>query len=394
MVSVAEASRIIHERLLTPAACTVALREAVGYTLARAVAADRDFPPFNRVAMDGIAVAWRDNGLLKEYPVEHTQAAGEPAYRLKNPLACVEVMTGAVLPEGTDTVIAYEDLQQCAGTAVLKEKKHLPFQHVHRQGTDAAKGNTLLPAGTVVTPAEVAVMASVGIEQVAVWQLPSVALVSTGNELVEIDQQPEPHQVRISNAFALDAALQKLKAGSERYHVPDEADSIARAFGDIFGRHEVVILSGGVSKGKFDLIPGLLAAHGIEKMFHYVAQKPGKPFWFGRSARHTVFALPGNPVSAFLCFFRYIEPWLRAGLGRLPQKAEALLMEDVTFNAPLTGFLQVRTEEQNGQRMAYPVPGGGSGDFINLLRTDGFVELTAGQHVFKAGQLVPYIGFR
>ena len=157
---------------------------------------------------------------------------------------------------------------------------------------------------------------------------------------------------------------------------------------------ELIILSGGVSKGKFDFIPKTLEHLGVKKLFHQISQKPGKPIWFGRSLSHTVFALQGNPVSTYMCFYRYLKPWLEKSMGATPKKEYAILASDFQFVPALTYFLQVKTENENGKLMAYPNTGGGSGDFANLKAVDGFLELPLSKPEFKAGEVFPYYSFR
>jgi molybdopterin molybdotransferase len=158
----------------------------------------------------------------------------------------------------------------------------------------------------------------------------------------------------------------------------------------------VLILSGGVSKGKFDFIPEVLEQLGVQKRFHQVSQRPGKPYWFGATQdnKKIVFALPGNPVSTFLCFYKYIRPWIMTCCRVDPKPNSAILALDVNFSPSLTYFLQVRTESQNGKLMAYPHVGGGSGDFANLKSVDGFLELPSEKSTFKAGESYPFISFR
>jgi molybdopterin molybdotransferase len=156
-----------------------------------------------------------------------------------------------------------------------------------------------------------------------------------------------------------------------------------------------MILSGGVSKGKLDFIPSVLEELGVKKRFHEVSQRPGRPLWFGmREDGKVSFALPGNPVSTYVCFYRYIRPWMYAQLG-IPGKAStAILAKDFSFTLPLTYFLQVHIERNRGTILATPVPGGGSGDFVNLKNVDGFLELPSGKIDFKAGEAYPYFSFR
>jgi molybdopterin molybdotransferase len=164
---------------------------------------------------------------------------------------------------------------------------------------------------------------------------------------------------------------------------------------EIADKYDVLILSGGVSKGKFDFVPTVMASIGFRKLFHQVSQRPGKPFWFGKSDSGKIaFALPGNPVSTFMCFYRYVKPWILKSLGAAPAESSAILATDFSFHQPLTYFLQVQVKNEQGTLVAYPHPGGGSGDFANLKNVSGFLELPLEKNVFKAGEVFPYICFR
>ncbi|MFN7655684.1 MAG: molybdopterin molybdotransferase MoeA [Cyclobacteriaceae bacterium] len=395
MISVEEATTIILANAAVLKKKSVSLEEALGQTLAEVIKADRDFPPFDRATMDGIAISYDTyQSGTRSFPIESIQAAGEPVGKLNNTFHCIEIMTGAPVPVGTDCIIPYEQIRMTNRIANIESTSVERGQNIHRQGNDAQKGEKLLNIGTLISPAEVALLASVGKTEVLVYQLPKAAIISTGNELVDIDQQPLAHQVRKSNSYALQAAWAALGGTSTLFHLPDDESVIQTELKHILEQYDVLILSGGVSKGKFDFIPQSLEALGIQKMFHQVSQKPGKPLWFGRSSTQFVFALPGNPVSTFLCFHRYVKPWLMASCGRNLERYKAIIAEDFTFNAPLTYFLQVRLRNEDGKWMAYPLPGGGSGDFVNLREADGFLELPKGQKEFKAGSSYPLIGFR
>ena len=224
-----------------------------------------------------------------------------------------------------------------------------------------------------------------------------LAVVSTGDELVEVGQEPLPHQIRMSNVYMLQAALREAGVAADRFHLPDRQEDIANELRQILGRYDAVLLSGGVSMGKADYVPEVLAELGVQKLFYQVAQRPGKPFWFGQSPEgKVVFALPGNPVSTFVCFYKYVRPWLQASLSDKPAPTlAAVLAEDVSFAPPLTFFLTVKAEVAlDGRLLAYPVRSGGSGDFASLLQADGFLELPPHLSVFKAGQAYPLIRFR
>jgi molybdopterin molybdotransferase len=395
MVTVQEATDITLQNLWKGGVETVPLLDSLNRVLAENVVSDRDLPPFNRVTMDGIAIAFESYSKGQtRFPIAFVQAAGTPQQKLTDTLSCCEVMTGAILPDAADTVIRYEDCSIENGIASVKNVSIRRGENIHVQGSDAKLGDVLLKEGLEISSAEIPVLASVGKSNVLVKSLPRVALISTGDELVEIESTPLPHQIRKSNMYALAAALLKQGIKPAFFHLMDTEDSISTALDKILTQFDLVILSGGVSKGKFDLIPQMLESKGIKKKFHQISQRPGKPMWFGVGENKTVFALPGNPVSTFLCYYRYVEPWLTSSLGAKPKIEFAILGVDFTFDAPLTYFLQVRIERTSGQVLAFPVPGGGSGDFVNLIEVDGFLELPGDSSQFKAGEVFRIIAFR
>jgi molybdopterin molybdotransferase len=403
MITAAQALETVLNQALSLPKISVPLTEAVGQVLREDLLADRDFPPFDRVTMDGIAImhrAWEQG--QQTFMVEEIQLAGQPRKQLLEPTACLEVMTGAVLPQGADTVIRYEDVELFEeGSnrfARVKERPKQAGQNVHRRGSDQREGDLLVRAGTRLGPAEIAVAATVGRDPLQVSRPPVLAVVSTGDELVEITQKPLPHQIRMSNVYMLQAALRQAGARAERFHLPDHKEGIARELERLLGQFDAVLLSGGVSMGKADYVPEVLAELGVQKLFHQVAQRPGKPFWFGRSPEgKVVFALPGNPVSTFVCYYKYVRPWLQASFTQQAElaPAKAALAAAVTFGPDLTYFLSVRTEMANdGRLLAHPVRSGGSGDFASLLHCDGFLELPQHQRDFKAGEVFPLLRFR
>lgn len=396
MISVQQATDIVLQHPYAPRVTRVPLREAVNCVLATPVQADRDFPPFDRVAMDGIAIRydeWR-NG-TRVFKIVGTQAAGAPRQRLSDATSCMEVMTGAVLPEGTDTVIRYEDVVINNGEATVADVSVEKGGSIHHRGVDVREGAVLLQPGQRISPAEIALMASVGKTAVDIKAFPRAALISTGDELVDVASVPGPFQIRRSNTEALWAALRSMHVPAETWHLRDDPDEIQAGIIEIVKSSDVIILSGGVSKGRFDYVPAALEAAGFRKHFHQVSQRPGKPFWFGSDDQGRVaFALPGNPVSTFMCFYRYVKPWLLRSLGVKHVRASAVLAEDFSFAPALTFFLQVRTEVKDGQLLAWPVVGGGSGDFANLAHVDGFLELPLEKTAFRAGEVLPFIPFR
>ncbi len=394
MISVEEAYAMVMANLAKPTVGSVPIQGAVGKVLAEDVVADRDFPPFDRVTMDGIAICRETffNG-VRTFTIDGAQAAGEVRKRLSESGA-IEVMTGAVLPEGADVVVRYEDIEIVGGRATINKEELEAWENVHRQGSDAEKGQVLLMRGTMISAAEVAILASVGKGSVTVFEFPATAVISSGDELVDIQERPLPHQVRRSNSFAILASMSELGWEGKAFHFRDEKEHLKRSVEEVLRSYDVLIFSGGVSRGKFDFIPDVLEEVGISKHFHQVSQRPGKPFWFGASGNKVVFALPGNPVSTFMCFHRYIRPWFLRSVGTTVGNCTATLASDFSFAPALTYFLQVRVQNINGALEASPVVGGGSGDFINLRDVDGFLQLPADRSEFRRGEVFPYYPFR
>ncbi|MBS1680579.1 MAG: molybdopterin molybdotransferase MoeA [Bacteroidetes bacterium] len=395
MVSVAEAEEIIQQQLFKPLISSVALFHANQKILAEEIVADRDLPPFDRVTMDGIAVAYLafEHG-AKEFVIENLQSAGSPRKKLVDEKKCIEVMTGAPLPSGTDTVIPYENLNIKDKTAFVLDERISKNQNVHRQGLDAKTGDVLLNTGTKLSPAEIAVLASVGKSQIKIFKTPKAAVISTGDELVDVDQTPLPHQIRKSNSYALVSALNELGCEADSYHLKDDEAELTKNLKSILEKYELIVLSGGVSKGKFDFVPNVLESLRVKKIFHGVSQRPGKPMWVGVSNKNFVFALPGNPVSTLMCFHRYVKPWLQKSFGEKLKTQTAILASDFSFAPQLTYFLQVKIENENGKLMAHPHVGGGSGDFANLKEVDGFLELQINQTHFEKGSAFQFIPLR
>ena len=388
MISVKEALKIVEENAFVPNISDVSLLESLGKILVEDIFADRDFPPFDRVAMDGIAI----NQKAESFKIESTQFAGEAQKSLQNPENCMEVMTGAVLPLGCYIVIRYEDVDIQEVNEMKIAKIMIPLteilqgQNIHRKGADRKVGDILLKKGLKISPPEIAVMASVGKTMVKVQMPPSVAVISTGDEVVETNVNPLPYQIRMSNSYLLAAALERVGVKANLFHLTDDKELLFNKLKEILLNHDVILLSGGVSAGKKDFVPEILTDLGVKKLFHKVAQKPGKPFWFGKTDEgKTVFALPGNPVSTFLCFCKYF----------LARKNESVILDkDVFFKPDLTYFVPIKTYFQDGKLMATPFEGSGSADFANLTDCDGFVELPADNQVFKKGEVFEFIRFR
>lgn len=370
--------------------------ESLGRVLKEDIYADRDFPPFHRVSMDGIAISLDafERG-LREFKIEGVQAAGSEQISLQNSNCCVEAMTGAVLPLNTDVIIQYELLEINDGTAKVNLDEVKYFQNIHKKGLDRKVGDALLRKNSVISSAEIGVLATVGKSKIMVARLPKVMIISTGDELVEVDHTPEDFQIRRSNVYTLVSLLKRLHINAKTAHIQDDKLTLKTKIQKYLETYDVLLFSGAVSKGKFDFIPEVLDDLGVEKRFHKVAQRPGKPFWFGKKNDKTIFAFPGNPVSTFVSCMKYFCPWYQKSMDiNYESKDFAILSEDFLFTPKVTYFLQVKMENRNGSIYATPIKGKGSGDLANLVDADAFLELPADRSNFVEGEVFPILEYR
>jgi molybdopterin molybdotransferase len=389
LISVDEAERIIFAESRDFGFETVSLPKSLGRTLAKPLVANRDFPPFHRVTMDGIAIKYKDfEKGNRKFTINSIQVAGEPQKSLIADNECIEVMTGAILPKNTDTIIRYEDLSIANGIAKINSEMKFQ-QNIHFKGEDRKIGDILVPENQIIRAAELAVGASIGASLLSLKKLPKIAIITSGDELVGLDQIPKEHQIYSSNVFAINSLLNSYGIEASKIHIQDNLSETEKAIENALNNYDILIMSGGVSMGKRDFIPTALHNLGVEKLFHKIAQTPGKPFWFGKKAEKLVFALPGNPVSTYLCMVRYMMPWLFKALNNCELTTKyAQLSEDFTIKNSLTYFLQVKLFQEKATIMAQPIKGHGSGDFANLVDANAFLELPAyDRNEFKKGEI-------
>ncbi len=398
MITVAEAEQIILAHRQDYGLESVPFLAAQGRVLAENVVADRDLPPYDRVTMDGIAIRYSDYARgCRTFPIALVQAAGDPPPASLAAGTCIEIMTGAACSSATNTVIPYENLQITGGVARILQESVLPGRNIHLQGSDRRQGEVVVAAGQIIGPTQINMAATVGKSDLLVKKLPRVVILSSGDELVDVGDKPLPYQIRRSNNYATYALLRPYGIEAAMLHLPDDPDIICREVARCQTEADVILLSGGVSMGKFDYIPQALEATGVQKHFHKVRQRPGKPFWFGTfGERGVVFALPGNPVSTFMCLHRYVLPWLEASLEFPFTGPEfAILAKPLRFEPPLLYFIQVKLQQDQDARLwAEPLEGHGSGDFANLLHTDAFLELPLERTEFRAGAVFRVVRFK
>ena len=283
MISVEEALKIISANTVDLGTESIPLSQSINRILKEDWKTDRDLPPYDRVTMDGIAINYEtyEKG-KRSFPIEAVAAAGMPQKTMQNSDACLEVMTGSIIPLNTDTVIRYEDLEIKDGTATLQVDQLTKTQNIHFKGEDRKAGQLVTKRNTRISPAEIGLGASIGKAHVQVAKLPKVIVISTGDELVQINESPLAHQIRRSNVYRLETTLKTYNISADTDHLNDDPEEIKTSIAKYLDQYDVIILSGGVSKGKFDYLPKVLEELGVEKLFHKIKQRPGKPFWFGK----------------------------------------------------------------------------------------------------------------
>jgi molybdopterin molybdotransferase len=391
MLAVSEAQAIVlqHAHPLPPEG-TPLNSQALGLVLAEDVASDLDMPPFDKALMDGYALRAADltegGGTLTV--IEEVTAGNTPA-RPVGPGQATRIMTGAPMPDGADAVVMLERTRALDGEQVRLEEPARPGQNVLARGEEMRRGQTVLSAGALLRPQEFGVLATVGRTAVRVHPRPRVALLSTGDELVDASEVPGPGQIRNSNGPML--AAQVLRAGGVPHSMGigrDRVDDLRQLITEGL-RASILILSGGVSAGKLDLVPGVLQELAVQPHFHKVKMKPGKPAFFGSRDGTLVFGLPGNPVSALVCFELFVRPAIRKLSGHAdagPFLVQATLIEDFAYRTDRPTYHPARLHQgENGWRVL-PVPWFGSPDLRGLTRANAFVLFPPGDHVHHAGQ--------
>ncbi len=399
MVTVEEALRLIANSLPRFDFHSVVLEKSAGCYLAEDIVADRDFPACHRVTMDGISlhISALEKG-LRQFPIEDTVRAGEKTKSLRSSDACLEVMTGAVLPLGTNVVVPYEQLIINNNSATLaSDFKASVMLNIHQKGSDVKEGDVVIKRSTRISAPEIAALASVGKYAPLVFAFPKIAVISTGDELVEIDNPaPKDFQIRKSNPYAIKALIESFGTFQvDLFHINDQQDIMMTRIGEILNKYEMILLSGGVSAGKYDFVPGVLHDLKVKEIFHKIRQRPGKPMWFGKGpAGQLVFGLPGNPVAALFCCRRYVITtlgWLISG-GQFSGilEGERVIAESEYYSAKDFSFFRPCRIKKD---VASFYTTNGSGDLLALCGSDGFVELPPDREI-KAGDEIMFFSWR
>jgi molybdenum cofactor synthesis domain-containing protein len=401
MITVSEAVRIVVERTAPLEVERVALAAALGRVLAADVAADTDLPPFDRAQMDGYAVRAAD---VTQAParlrVVGEAAAGRGWRGTLGAGEAVRIMTGAPMPAGADSVQQVELTRESdEGSEVEVERATVPGQFFVPRASEIRAGETVLRAGEEIGAARMAVLASFGRAEVAVRRRPRVAVLATGTELVPVEVRPGPDQIRDSNTYSL-AAYAAL-AGAEVARLPFAADDpteLQRLVAESARGSDVIVLSGGVSMGRYDFTKTAMRALGAEIFFERVSLRPGKPTVFARlpGAKQTLlFGLPGNPVSVSVTFNLFARTALRAMQGArepAPVEETAVLARSVKGSMERASYLPAAlSTDGEGRLVAEPLKWGGSSDFVAFARAAALVIVPEGTRAVEAGRVVRLI---
>ncbi len=376
MISVEETIRLVLESVPAPLPESVSLADATGRILQEDIHAERDMPPFDRVMMDGFALKWSDF-LPEEFEIRGIALAGHPPPGLEDASGCIEVTTGAPMPKGCDVVVPVEDCIVDEGSIRIREGVKLEAgKFIHPRGSDGLMGRTVLYAGTCLRPPELSVLASEGLRGLSVGCVPRICLVTTGDEVV-LDGGPVlPHQIRGSHWEAI-RSLFSIFPEIRMYHnhARDEEGELSTTLQKALDAGDILIITGGVSRGKKDLVPDSLKGLGVQEVLHRVAQRPGKPLWFGKQDAKLVFGLPGNPVSALVCARRYVFPVIEKWMGRSDLSPRQVSVPDGA--EALTDLVRFTPVVDSGSSFGVS-PFHTSGSLHDLTGTTGFIEVPAG----------------
>ncbi len=393
-ISINEALAAIQQHLPKRRVISVPLLQAVDAVLAEPMVAPEPSPRYTNSAMDGYAVRYEDVATASaETPVTLTiigeSQAGVPFEGTVQPGSAVAISTGAMLPEGTDTVVPVEDVVVSGNQVTIQQsvKRH---QHVRFRGEEFEAGTELIPSGTHLGATHIALLASLGKVDVPVFAPLRVAILVTGSELVPPHEEPLPHQIRESNGVMLHAAVER-SGGLVVFRdiVPDDPKHTLQALTEAMAQADVILFSGGVSMGPHDHVKSATLQAGFEPVFWRVKQKPGKPLFFAVRGDQMVFGLPGNPVSAFMTYTYYVHPILQHARGL----AFDWPRRQVTLTAPLENplkrahFMRLRVYQQNGEWRGEPLKKQGSHMLTTVAHAGGFVKLEVGER-HQAGETI------
>ena len=378
MISVTEAKHIVLAHSDELGTIQQPLEDAAGYVLSENIYSAKDIPGFRQSSMDGYAIKLAD--IQKLLPIQDELPAGSPKQIRLDEDACIKVFTGGPVPEGADVVIQKEWVQVVANAIHITPGDIEPGANIRLPGSDIKKGAIAFKKGMAISAMHIGYLASMGIRELPVIRKPKTGIIITGNELVQPGNELLPGQVFESNSFALKACLHKLQIRNiQLYHVKDNLEATQQIISKALSENDVLLITGGVSVGEYDFVAGACIQQGVQKLFHGVKQKPGKPLFFGKKGAVLVFGLPGNPSSVLSCYQQYVFPALNKLTGfSQPESRFASLEIPFEKKPPLTLFLKGYYEAGSVQIL----PAQASYQLSAFVTANCWVELVEEKNVF------------
>ncbi len=384
MISVAEAKNIVIAHCEILSSIKLPIEDSVGYVLSENIQSEKNIPGFRQSSMDGFAIKLED--VQKILPIQDELPAGSSKQLSLNKNACIKVFTGGPVPEGADIVIQKE-WTRVASNSIQINAGYLELgANIRMPGSDIKKGALAFKKGTAISAMHIGYLASMGITQLPVIRKPRVGIIITGNELVQPGNELLPGQVYESNSYALKACLQKQQINSiQLYHVKDNLEATQETISKALSENDMLLITGGVSVGDYDFVAGACIQQGVQKLFHGVKQKPGKPLFFGKKADVLVFGLPGNPSSVLSCYQQYVFPALNALTG-IPMQENSFAKLEMPFEKkpPLTLFLKGYYDSGSVQVL----PAQASYQLSAFVTANCWVELDETENYFAKDQMV------
>lgn len=401
MLSIEDALEIVSQSVPVLPSITADLMTTQGQLLAEEIASPLEIPPFDKACMDGYAFRAEDLSTNKRLKLIGEITAGNVSEQLVGPGETMRIMTGAPLPHGADSVLQHEltSFSEPDQTVTFQQTEVTAGLNVLKQGNLMKLGEPVFSKGTKIRPQESGVLAELGKTQIQVYPRPKVAVLATGDELVPADQTPGPGQIRNTNEIMLAEQIRQMGAepvllGIARDNQNDLQQKIEQGL-----ECDMLILSGGVSAGKLDLVPSVLESLQVAEIFHKVWMKPGKPVWFGAQENQTktvpkfVFGLPGNPVSSMVCFELFVKTAIRKMMGHVAPKPEpisAVLLADHFHKGDRPTFWPVDFSWEKGEAQITPLQWRGSADLRGTMAASGMALFTDQDFTYKTGTLVDY----
>lgn len=387
MVSVEEAKNLLFNQVFKSESVGIDISDSSGMVLAEDIFSPINQPEFDNSSMDGYALASTDDLEQRKFEVIGEIKAGGSANFNLNPGQAVRIFTGAALPDGADSIVIQEKVEAKEGYIYLTE----PYKKgafIRTAGSMMKKGELALQKGFVLNPASIGFLASMGIFEVKVYENPKVSILTTGDEIVKPGMDLKPGQIYESNSFSLAASLNQM--GIKPKHIlsaTDQKEDLRNQIGTGLDGSDILILTGGISVGKYDLVYETLKEFGVETIFYKVAQKPGKPFFAGKLNDKFIFALPGNPAAVLVCFYQYVYPVIKSIQGfekvELP-KAYKKLLKTIKSNEDRAQFMRAKVTEEG----VMPLEGQDSFMLYSFALANALIYVPNGTEIIKENQMV------